>query len=298
MRSIWKGSVAFGLVNVPVLLYSATGDHDIELHQVHDADAGRIRYQRVCEVCGQAVAYEHINRAYEEDGRTVVLTDKDLAALPVSRSREIEVVEFVPSEAVDPIRMDRSYFLEPGSKSPKAYVLLRETLQQTDRTAIAHFSLRQKTRLAALRVHGDVLVLQTLLWDDEVREVHFPSLDQEVSISDRELSMSAQLVESLSEDFTPGKFTDDYQAQLQTLIAAKLAAGDGVQTESVFRGSRPAEGGGGEVLDLMEALRRSVANSKNADATATPRKRAAAKKTAKKAPAKRRVPQTSKPKAG
>jgi DNA end-binding protein Ku len=290
MRSIWKGAVTFGLVNVPVRLYSATGDHDLELHQVHDEDGGRIRYQRTCEVCGQAVAFEHINRAFEDGGRTVILTQRDLDTLPVSRSREIEVVEFVPSTDIDPIRLDRSYYLEPDSKSPKAYVLLRQVLERTERTAIARFSLRQKTRLAALRVHDDVLALQTLLWDDEVREAHFPALDQEVRISAQELAMSAQLVESLSQDFTPSAFGDDYQQQLHRLIDAKLEAGDDVDTASTF-GDGAAASEGGEVLDLMEALRRSVDQTKKSRASKkapvrkrTPAVQGATRKTARRRP--------------
>lgn len=277
MRSIWKGAITFGLVSVPVRLYSATGDHDLELHQVHDADGGRIRYQRTCEVCGEVIAYEHISKAFEEGGRTVVLSEQEIASLPVSRSREIEVVEFVPSDDIDPIRLDRSYYLEPDSTSPKAYVLLRQVLERTERTAIVHFSLRQKTRLAALRVHEDVLVLQTLLWDDEVREAHFPSLDQDVRISAQELAMSAQLVESLSENFTPAKFTDDYQVQLQRLIEAKLRAGDDVDTAATF-GEATSEGEGGEVLDLMEALRRSVAQTRKKPARKAPARKAPARK--------------------
>ena len=280
MRSMWKGAVTFGLVSVPIRLYSATGDHDLELHQVHDADGGRIRYRRTCEVCGEVIAFENIDRAFEDGGRTVILSQEDLESLPVSRSREIEVVEFVPSADIDPIRLDRSYYLEPDSASPKAYVLLRRALEQTDRIAIVHFSLSQKTRLAALRVHGAVLVLQTLLWDDEVRQANFPALDQEVTVSKQELAMSALLVESLSEDFAPSKFTDDYQEQLRRLIDAKLTSGDDVDTASTF-GDVPAEGRGGEVLDLMEALRRSVdQTTKKRTVAKAPTRRAPAKKTA------------------
>jgi DNA end-binding protein Ku len=163
MRSIWKGAITFGLVNVPVKVYSATEDHDVSLHQVHNEDGGRIRYQRRCEICGKIVDYANIDKAYDDGERTVVLTEEDFSSLPEERSREIDVVEFVPSDQIDPIMFDRSYFLEPDSKSSKAYVLLRRTLEATDRTAIVHFALRQKTRLAALRVRGDVLLLQTLL---------------------------------------------------------------------------------------------------------------------------------------
>jgi len=258
MRSIWKGSITFGLVNVPVKLYSATEDHDVSLHQVHEADGGRIRYQRKCEVCGKIVKYEDIDKAYDDGERTVVLTDEDLDSLPAERSREIEVVEFVPSEQIDPIMLDRSYFLEPDSSSPKAYVLLRETLEKTDRTAIVQFALRQKTRLATLRVRDDVIVLQTLLWGDEVREANFPSLDASVRISPQELKMSTQLVTSFEADFEPEKFTDEYQEQLRTLIEAKLREGESLNTEETFGRVPEGEEGGGEVLDLMEALRRSV----------------------------------------
>jgi DNA end-binding protein Ku len=279
MRSIWKGAITFGLVNVPVKVYSATEDHDISLHQVHDKDGGRIRYQRRCEVCGKIVDYENIAKAYDDGERTVILSGEDLKSLPAERSREIDVVEFVPTNQIDPIMFDRSYYLEPDSKSPKAYVLLRRTLEETDRTAIVHFALRQKTRLGALRVRGDVLVLQALLWDDEVREASFPSLDEKVRIQPQELKMSASLVQSFESDFEPEKFTDEYQVQLRGLIDAKLKQGDAVDTEATF-GVSDEEEGAGEVLDLMEALKRSVEKSRS-KAPAGSSKPAPKKKTSK-----------------
>ena len=257
MRAIWKGSIAFGLVNVPVKLYSATEDHDIGLHQVHNKDGGRIRYQRKCEICGEVVAYEDIDKAYEEEGRTVVLTAAELKSLPEENSREIEVVEFIPAEQLDPIMYERSYFLEPDSKSPKAYMLLRQTLEDTDRIAIVQYALRQKTRLGALRVRGDVLLLQALLWGDEVREAKFPSLETDIKISDKELEMSSALVDSMAHDFDPEEYTDDYQVQLRTLIEAKLEKGEALDTEATF-GVTEGEGEGGDVIDLMEALKRSL----------------------------------------
>ncbi|MFH5823884.1 Ku protein [Georgenia sp. AZ-5] len=260
MRAIWKGSVSFGLVNVPIKLYSATESHDVELHQVHGADGGRIRYQRRCEKCGKTVDYQDIAKAYDDGDRTVVLTEEDIDSLPAERSREISVLEFVPSEQVDPIMMQKTYYLAPDSKSTKSYVLLRRTLEETDRTAIVHFTLRDKTRLGALRVRGDVLVLQALLWEDEVREADFPELDQKVSISDKELQMASALVSSFEADFEPGEFTDEYQVELRQLIEAKLEQGEAVSTEATF-GEQPEEEGG-EVLDLMEALRRSVEESR------------------------------------
>lgn len=258
MRSIWKGSITFGLVNVPVRLYAATEDHDLPMHQVHDADGGRIRYQRRCEICGRIVTYDHIDKAYDDGDRTVVLKDEDLKSLPVEQSREIDVVEFVPSDQVDSIRIERSYFLEPDSKSPRSYVLLRQVLEQTDRTAIVQFTIRQRTRLGALTVRGDVLLLQSLLWDDEVRTADFPSLKTDVTIQDRELKMAQSLVASFESDFSPADYTDEYQAQLQKLVQAKLEEGDTVDTEATF-GEQTEAPADGEVIDLMEALRRSVA---------------------------------------
>ncbi|WP_430647972.1 Ku protein [Agromyces sp. GXS1127] len=257
MRAVWKGAVTFGLVNVPVKLYSATEDHDVSLHQVHDADGGRIRYQRVCEIDGEVVPYQHIDKAYDDGERTVVITDQDLKSLPAERSREIEVVEFVPTEQIDPIMFDRSYYLEPDSASNKAYVLLREALESTDRTAVVRMALRQKTRLAALRVFGDVLMVQTLLWSDEVRQANFPALDEPAKITSKELDLSKQLIESLSNDFEPEQFVDEYQQELRTLIQAKLEQGDALDTAATF-GEQPEEEGG-EVIDLMEALRQSIA---------------------------------------
>ncbi|MGX1162681.1 DNA end-binding protein Ku [Arthrobacter sp. SLBN-100] len=257
MRAIWKGAIAFGLVNVPVKVYSATEDHDISLHQVHNADGGRIRYQRRCEVCSQVIDYSDIEKAYEEDGKTVVLSKDELKAIPAENSHEIEVVQFVPSEQLEPMMFEKSYYLEPDSKSPKAYVLLRRALEDTDRVAIVQFALREKTRLGALRIKDDVLVLQSLLWPDEVREANFPSLDASIKISPQERDMSAALVESMAADFDPDHFTDDYQVQLRHLIEAKLEQGDALDTDETF-GVEAGEGGKGEVIDLMEALKRSL----------------------------------------
>ena len=257
MRAIWKGAIAFGLVNVPVKVYSATEDHDISLHQVHNADGGRIRYQRRCEVCSEVVDYADIEKAYEEGGRTVILTRDELKAIPAENSNEIEVVEFVPSEQMDPIMFEKSYYLEPDSKSPKAYMLLRRALEDTDRVAIVQFALRDKTRLGILRIRDDVLMLQSLLWPDEVREAKFPSLDTSIKISSQEREMSAALVESMAGDFEPERFTDEYQEQLRQLIEAKLEQGESLDTEETF-GVTADDSSKGEVIDLMEALKRSL----------------------------------------
>ncbi|BBZ55844.1 MULTISPECIES: non-homologous end joining protein Ku [Mycolicibacterium] len=270
MRSIWKGSVAFGLVNVPVKVYSATEDHDIKFHQVHAKDNGRIRYKRVCEVCGEVVEFRDIAKSFEsEDGQTVIITDEDIATLPEERSREIEVVEFVPAEQIDPLMYDRSYFLEPDSKSSKSYVLLAQTLAQTDRVAIVHFSLRNKTRLAALRVKDfgkrNVMVVHTLLWPDEIRDPDFPVLDKEVEIKKAELTMAGQVVDSMTEDFKPEQFHDTYREQMEELIEAKIAGGEAFTTEEAATELDATE----DVSDLLAKLEASVKSRKsNAKPTA------------------------------
>ena len=298
MRSIWKGSIAFGLVNVPVKVYSATEDHDIKFHQVHAKDNGRIRYQRVCELDGEVVEYRDIARAFEsDDGQMVIITDDDLSTLPEERSREIEVLEFVPASDVDPMLFDRSYFLEPDSKSSKSYVLLAKTLAETDRMAIVHFTLRNKTRLAALRVKDfgkrDVMVVHTLLWPDEIRDPDFPVLDKKVEVKPAELKMAGQVVESMAEEFNPDRYHDDYQEQLHELIEAKLEGGEAFTTEE----QQPKDLDETEdVSDLLAKLEASVkarsgegkAPAKKAPAKKAPAKKAPAKKTAaKKSPAKK-----------
>ena len=307
MRSIWKGSIAFGLVNVPVKVYSATEQHDIRFHQVHAKDGGRIKYDRICQECGKSVQFADIDKAYDSpDGERVILTDDDFDKLPAAEKHEIPVLEFVPTEQIDPILYDKSYFLEPDSSSPKAYVLLRETLEETERTALVHFTLRQKTRLAALRVRDNVLVIQTLLWPDEVRAAEFPSLDDAPSARPQEVKMATSLVESMSSEFDPTEYTDDYQIELRKLIDETLANGG----EKVIHTEAESQDDGedAEVVDLVAALQRSVeaagknaksgsdsstSSSSKSSSSKTPAKKAAAKKTtarktpAKKAPAKK-----------
>ncbi|RMI30328.1 non-homologous end joining protein Ku [Nocardia stercoris] len=282
MRSIWKGSIAFGLVNVPVKVYTATEDHDIRFHQVHAADGGRIRYDRKCTVCGESVPYADIDKAYESpDGDVVILTDADFAKLPAAERHEIPVLQFVPSEQIEPILFDKSYYLEPDSNTPKAYVLLATTLAQVDRLALVHFTLRQKTRLAALRVRDGVLVLQTLLWPDEVRAAEFPVLDDATAPKPQEIAMAETLVDSMSGDFDPDEYTDEYQIELQRLLDEAIAAGGTVKHAEA---AAPAQADA-EVVDLVAALRRSLeAAGKEVPAKKTAEK--AAKKTAK-APAKK-----------
>jgi DNA end-binding protein Ku len=263
MRAIWNGVVSFGLVSVAVRLYAATYNHDIRFHQVHDADGGRIRYKRVCEVCGNEVEYADLAKGYEtEDGELVTLDSDDMASLPLSSSREIEVVEFVPAEQVDPLLLDRSYYLEPDAKAAKPYALLREALRKVDRMAVVKVALRQRETLALLRVRGEVIVLQTMLWPDEVRDPDLQNLGDGAALRPQELQMASVLINSLSGDFDPEQFEDEYRNAVEDLIDYKRQHG----------GARPvpaaAAPAGEPVGDLLTALKRSVEEAKAARAGA------------------------------
>ena len=287
MRAIWTGAVTFGLVNVPVKLYTATDNHDVSLHMVHDADGGRIRYERTCEVCGEKIDYADIDKAYDDGEQTVFLSDEDFDSLSSEKSREIEVVQFVPSDQIEPMMLGSSYYLEPDSKSAKAYLLLHRTLESTQRTAIVKFTLRQKTRLGALRVRDAALVVQSLLWADEVREPDVPALESDVRISDAEFEMAKTLVDQFSSDFTPEAFEDEYQHQLRLLIDRKIESGEVTSTEETFGAKDEEQDADADVIDLMAALKKSLEGGTRG-AAATGKKPAAAKKaSAKKAPAKK-----------
>ncbi|MDV8007398.1 Ku protein [Rhodococcus sp. IEGM 1318] len=280
MRSIWKGSIAFGLVNVPVKVYSATEDHDIRFHQVHAKDGGRIKYNRVCSECGNTVQFADIDKAYDsEDGSRVILSDEDFNKLPAAEKHEIPVLEFVPNDQIDPILFEKSYFLEPDSASPKAYVLLSTVLTESDRTALVHFTLRQKTRLAAMRARDGVLVIQTLLWPDEVRAAEFPSLDDVEKPKVKELKMAQTLVESMAGDFDPTQFTDDYQLQLRQLLDEMIENGG---KKVIPAAEVDQEGTDAEVVDLVAALQRSVDEAKSNASKTSASKTSGSKTRAKK----------------
>lgn len=283
MRAIWKGAVSFGLVTIAVRLYSATEEKDIRFHQVHRADGGRIRYKRVCTACGEEVNYRDIAKGYDiGGGEMVVLTDEDFAELPLTTSHAIDVLEFVPASQVDPILYNKAYFLEPEGFATKPYVLLRDALTQSDRVAIVKVALRQREQLATLRVHDGVLLLNTMLWPDEVRTADFGFLHEQIEIRPPELAMANSLIETMSGDFQPDAYTDNYRAALQEIIDAKVEGREVVQPEAVEEA--PA------AVDLMAALRASVERARAArgEAPSTPAEPTpiSAAKSAKTAPAK------------
>ena len=276
MQSIWKGAISFGLVSIPVRLYSATEEKDISFRQVHRDDAGRIRYKRVCSVDGEEVPYGDIAKGYElPDGEMVVLTDEDFANLPISTSRAVEVLSFVPEEQVDLVMLGKPYFCDPTGADAKPYVLLRDSLEGANKVAIVKVALRQRERLAMLRSRDGVLVLQTLLWPDEVREPKFGFLDDDVTVRPQELQMAESYIAALSGDFEPEQYTDNYREALEEVIEAKVA---GREVKAPVEAPRS-----GQVVDLMEALRRSVAEAKSKRGEPAAGSASGAKKTAKKA---------------
>ena len=248
--------MSFGLVNVPVRLYSATENHDVQFRQVHREDGGRIKYQRICSIDGEQVSYDDIAKGYEtEDGQMVVLSDEDMADLPTRSSREIAVEKFVPVEQIDPLLLDKSYYLEPDKAATKAYALLRDALKAADRMAIVTVSIRARMTIAVLRVRDEVIVMQTMLWPDEIRSPKFANLGDDVDAKPAELAMAHMLVESLAGDYIPDDYEDDYQAAVESLVRTKLEGGE-VQAAPAARET------GGEVVDLLAALQRSVERAK------------------------------------
>ena len=223
MRSMWKGAISFGLVTIPVKLYTATEQRDVSFRQVHVTDGGRIHFRRVCSVDGEEVPYADVAKGFElEDGEMVVLTDEDMDHLPLPTARSIEVLNFSPAEQVDPILWNRSYYVEPEPAGTRAYVLLREALDRTGKVAVTKVALRQRESLAALRSHDGMLVLETMLWPDEIRAADFPFVDQDIDVRAQELRMATSLVHSMTEDFDPDQYHDEYREALQQLVEAKV----------------------------------------------------------------------------
>ncbi|MEW2222835.1 Ku protein [Streptomyces sp. NPDC006990] len=255
MRSIWKGTISFGLVSIPIKVVAATENHSVSFHQVHTADQGRIRYRKVCELDEEEVPREEIGRGFEtEEGRTVLLTDDDMAALPLPTAKTVEILGFVPAEEIDPIQLDRSYYLAAdGKRADKPYVLLREALKRSGKVAVAKLALRARESLGMLRVYEDALALHTMLWPDEIRSVSGVAPEEEVSVRDAELDLADTLMETLGE-LDWGDLRDEYREALEELVRAK-AEGTEPQPEEL---RRRAEAGGGKLVDLMSVLERSV----------------------------------------
>jgi DNA end-binding protein Ku len=268
MRSMWRGAISFGLVMIPVKLYAATEQKDIAFRQVHRADGGRIRFRRVCSIDGQEVPYEDVAKGYElPTGEMVVLTDEDMAELPLPSTRSIEVLHFMPAEQLDPILLNRSYYAEPESAGERAYVLLRDSLERSGKVALALVALRQRESLATLRARDGVLVVETLLWPDEVRAADFPFLDEDIEARPQELQMAASLIDSMTTDFDPDAYHDNYREALQELVDAKVQGREVAQPAAPAAEAAPTS--------LADALKASLAAAREAPAQAAGSMRAA-----------------------
>jgi DNA end-binding protein Ku len=287
-RAMWKGAISFGLVTIPVSVYPATEEKTLRFNQLHDDDGGRIRMKRVCSVDGEEVGYEHIVKGYEyEKDRYVVLTDDDFEAIPVESSRAIDIQQFVDLEEIDPMLYKKSYYLVPEETGAKAYALLREALNRSGKVGVAKVSFRDKEHLAALRFRDDAFILETMYWPDEIREADFGGVDVSMKVRPNELDMAQTLIDNLSADWDPGEFKDEYREAMLRIVEAKI---NGEEIEVVE--AEPTA----KVVDLMEALKASVAAAKKEAKAepATKKKAPARKKTAAKKPAARK-PAAKKP---
>ena len=282
MRSIWKGSVSFGLVSIGVKLFAATEEKSVSFNQVRRSDGARIRYKRVAESDGEEVQYADIAKGYQlGSGETVVLSDDDFKDLPLPSARVVDVVQFVPAEQIDPIYYNKSYYLEPEKNAVKPYVLLRDALVDSDTVGVVKVAIRNREQLATLRVRDGVILLETMIWPDEVREADFAFLDEDIELRPQEQQMARSLVESMAGDFEPEQFSDGYREALESVIEAKVEGREIVETEE----EQPTAG---NVVDLMSALRASVDAAKKGrgESASSASQGAPAKKTAKKTAAK------------
>jgi DNA end-binding protein Ku len=259
MRSIWSGAISFGMVVIPVKLYAATEQRDVAVRQVHREDGGRIQYRRVCSLDGEEVPYSDVAKGYElPTGDVVVLTDEDLKDLPLATAHRIDVLHFAPAGQLDPILANKAYYLEPEPAGVRAYVLFRDALERSGRVAVTKVAIRQREALGALRVRDDVLVLETLLWPDEVRTADFKFLEEIVDIRAQELRMAASLIDTMTEDFDPLAYKDAYREALEALVQAKIEGNDVVRPPGPgISGERPSG-----PADLTEILRASVEAAK------------------------------------
>jgi DNA end-binding protein Ku len=259
MRSLWAGAISFGMVVIPVKLYAATEQRDVAFRQVHREDGGRVQFRRVCSVDGQEIPYSDVAKGYElPTGDVVVLTDEDLADLPLATAHRIDVLHFAPAGQLDPILTNKAYYLEPEPPGVRAYVLFRDALERSGRVAIAKVAIRQREALAGLRVREGVLTLETLLWPDEVRQPDFAFLDENVEVRSQELKMAASLIDTMTEDFDPSLYHDAYREALEALVQAKIEGNDVVRPPG--SAVEPSKGPG--PVDLTETLRASVEAAK------------------------------------
>jgi DNA end-binding protein Ku len=276
MHTIWKGSISFGLVNIPIKLHSATEDKDVKLRTLHKECHSPIKYEKVCPVCNIEVKPEEIVKAYEyTKGKYVVLEDEDLDKIKKEKEdKAVEIIDFVKMEEIDPIYYDRSYFMSPGENGGKAYSLLRKALSEAGKVGIAKIMIRSKEQMAVLRVFENTLVMETIHFPDEVRSaIDVPNVPNEDNVTDKELGTAIMLIDQLTTEFDPKKYTDEYRTALMDLIESKRTDQDVVTATE--------KGVKNNVTDLMAALQASIDQTKP-DKEPVKKKRVAAKPKLKK----------------
>jgi DNA end-binding protein Ku len=274
MKALWKGSVTFGLVNIPVRLYSAVSEKSLKFHMLHAEDGGRIKYQRVCAICGKEVSWNDIVKGYEySKDHYVHFTDEELQGIDLDSIKAIDVVNFVPLEDIDPVYFNKTYYIVPEPSGLKAYRLLQQALDAEEQVGIAKIALRDKEHLATVRLKDDVFVLETMHWPDEIRQPEFEELDKKVTVRDPEVKMARQLIQQLSADFDPEEFTDEYRTRLEQLVEQKVEGQE--ITVAAEQEEEPTK-----VVDLMEALKASVEEAKKKSPAGGTKKKATGRKAA------------------
>jgi DNA end-binding protein Ku len=279
VRALWKGAVTFGLVNIPVRLYSAVSEKSLKFHLLHDEDKGRIKYQRTCAKCGKEVGWDDIIKGYEySKDHYVTFSEDELAAVDVDSIRAIDIVAFVPLQDIDPIYFNKTYYVAPEASGIKAYQLLTEALEAEGKVGVAKVALRDKEHLATVRLKDGMFVLETMYWPDEIRPAEFEELNKKARVSDAEVKMARQLVQQLSTEFQPEEFEDEYRVRLEELVEKK------VEGQEIAVAAAPEEEPT-KVVDLMEALKASVADAKkrkssSGDGAATTSKKKTTRKKA------------------
>jgi len=285
-RAIWKGSITFGLVNIPVGLYSAEKRQEIQFHLLDKRDQSPVRYKRVSEKSGKEVPWDSIVRGFEyEEGHYVILSDEDLKRANPEATQTVDILDFVDAEEISPVYFDKPYYLAPDKKGTKSYALLRETLTKTGKVGIAKVVIRTRQYLSALVPQGDVLVLNLLRFAHELRDAEELEVPHgKAGVTDRELDMAERLVQGMVSEWDPEKYRDNYENDLMHLIEKRVKSGDTAAVETPV--PRPRES---NVVDLMALLKRSVETAGKAEKKSKPagkpkpRAKPAAKRTTKRA---------------
>ncbi|MHB8064418.1 MAG: non-homologous end joining protein Ku [Ruminiclostridium sp.] len=255
MHTVWKGSISFGLVNIPVKMFTATEDKDIRFKYIHKDCHTPVKYKKMCPVCNKEVQPNEIIKGYEyEPGKYVILTDEDFESIETKGEKTVEIIDFVKLEEVDPIYFDKTYFLAPQETGGKAYTLLREALSGKERIAVAKITIRERESLAVIRVYNNVIVLETIFYPDEVRDYkQVPGIPENLQTTKAELDMAVQLIENLTAAFNPDKYIDTYRERLVERINAKVEGKEVVVKREAEKDN---------VVSLMEALKQSIQMSK------------------------------------